>query len=701
MTKSETKKRITKLRTEINHHRYLYHVRDTQEISDAALDSLKKELFDLEQQFPDLITPDSPTQRVSGQPLEEFKKVEHKMPMLSFNDAFSKQDMQDWVERLQRHLGREEQFDFYCEPKIDGLAISLIYENGILIEGSTRGSGKVGEDITHNLKTIESIPLKLDPEPVEGSARTRKLIPSMNSGNKFSRSSSIKIVAQLLKKFNPAKSRLEVRGEVYIDKKDFDQLNKEQIKKDLPVYANPRNVAAGTIRQLDPKIAAARNLKCFLYSVVTDLGQTTHEQEHIILDRLGFRTNPHTAYTKNLAEVFAYHQKIGKIRDKLGYEIDGVVAIVNNDKLFDNLGIVGKAPRGSMAYKFPGIEATTTVEDIKIQVGRTGALTPVAVLKPVSVGGVTVTHATLHNQDEIKRLDIKIGDTVIIQRAGDVIPDVIKTLPKLRTGQEKKFRMPKKCPVCNSPVKKSAGEVNHYCTNPDCYARFRRNLIHFISKKGFDIEGLGPKIIDQLIETDLIQDAADIFILTEGDLTPLERFADKSAENIVKAINDRKKIELGRFLYALGIRHVGEETAYDLAEYYGSLEKLRQAPPEELAAIHDVGEVMAESIIKYFQDKKNTALLDKLLKAGVVIKATKTKQKKLVGKTFVLTGSLDSMTRDQAKEKIRMQGGDISSSVSKKTDYLIAGTNPGSKLDKAQKLEVQILDEAKFLKIIQ
>ena len=622
MTKPATQKRINKLKAEINHHRYLYHVRDTQEISDAALDSLKKELADLEEKYPDLITPDSPTQRVSGQPLEKFKKVPHDIPMLSFNDAFSEQEMQDWVERLQRYLKREEPFDFYCEPKIDGLAISLVYEKGVLVEGSTRGSGKIGEDVTHNLKTIESIPLKIDPKLV-------------------AKKSDNPTVDKLLQNFDVTKSRLEVRGEVYLDINNFELLNKKRVQKDLSPYANPRNVAAGSIRQLDPKIAAARNLKCFLYSVVTDFGQTNHEQEHIILDRLGFRTNPLTAYAKNLEAVFSYYEKLGKKRDGLDYEIDGVVVVTNDDKVSDELGVVGKAPRGSIAYKFPGLEATTTVEDIKIQVGRTGTLTPVAVLKPVLVGGVTVTHATLHNEDEIERLDVRLGDTVIIQRAGDVIPDIIKVLPKMRTGNERKFSMPAKCPVCNSSVKKPEGEVNYYCTNPDCYARFRRNLAHFISKKGFDIEGLGPKIIDQLIDNDLVQDAADIFTLKEGDLAPLERFAEKSATNIIAAINERKKIELGRFLYALGIRHVGEETAYDLAEHYGRLEKLQRADQEELAAIHDVGEVMAASIYKYFRDPKNRALLTKLLAAGVSPQKTKPAAKKLAGQTFVLTGSLE------------------------------------------------------------
>ncbi|NQV13078.1 MAG: NAD-dependent DNA ligase LigA [Parcubacteria group bacterium] len=681
MNKSTAKKRITKLRTEINHHRYLYHVRDTQEISDAALDSLKNELEELERKYPDLITPDSPTQRVSGEPLGKFRKVAHDIRMLSFNDAFSKQDMEGWIERLQRHLGREEPFDFYCEPKIDGLAISLIYENGVFVEGSTRGSGKVGEDVTHNLKTIESIPLKITPE--------------ISSGKPDDPG-----VTQLLQKFDVTKSRLEVRGEVYLDKNDFDALNKKRVQKDLPPYANPRNVAAGSIRQLDPKIAAARNLKCYLYSVATDLGQTTHEQEHIILDRLGFRTNPLTTHTQNLTEVFTYYEKLGKKRDGLGYEIDGVVVVVNDNKLRDELGVVGKAPRAAIAYKFPGVEATTTVQDIKIQVGRTGTLTPVAVLEPVAVGGVTVSHATLHNEDEIGRLDVQIGDTVIIQRAGDVIPDIIKVLPKMRTGAEKKFTMPRKCPVCSSPVKKPEGEVNYYCTNPDCYARFRRNLAHFISKKGFDIEGLGPKIIDQLVENELIQDAADIFTLTEGDLVPLERFAEKSAANIVVAINERKKIEFGRFLYALGIRHVGEETAYDLAEHYGSLEKLQQASREELAAIHDIGEVVATSLHKYFQDPKNQALLAKLLAAGVSPQKTKPTVKKLAGQTFVLTGSLKNMSREEAKKMIRDAGGNISSSVSKKTDYVVAGKDPGSKYEKAKKLGVEIIGGKKLKELI-
>ncbi|MEW6407640.1 MAG: NAD-dependent DNA ligase LigA [Patescibacteria group bacterium] len=700
MTKREAHERIKKLKKEINHHRYLYHVLDRPEISDAALDSLKNELFKLEQQYPEFITPDSPTQRVGGKPLPEFKKVKHSVRMLSFNDAFSTEEMQDWQERMERFLKEKPKFDFYCEPKIDGLAISLIYKNGIFYLGSTRGDGFTGEDVTQNLKTVESIPLKI----------------SLNEHNKFFKEfisesklkgedlahlkETEKQVDKFLTKINLEKIEIEARGEIYMEKKDFKALNCEQEKKKLPIYANPRNVAAGSVRQLDPKITALRKLKCYVYSLITDLGQKTHEQEHIILRKLGFRTNPYTKYAKNLEEVFEYHQEWQKKREKLPFEIDGVVAIVNNNKLFQKLGVVGKASRAAIAYKFPGREATTQVLDIKVQVGRTGALTPVAVLSPVNVGGVMVTHATLHNEDEIKRLGVKIGDTVIIQRAGDVIPDVVRVLPNLRTGHEREFKMPKKCPICGSKVARKEGEVVYYCTNKNCYAQLRRQILHFTRKAAFNIEGLGPKIIDQFLKNDLISDPADLFALEEGDLVPLERFAEKSAKNIIQSIQGAKNIDLARFIFALGVRHIGEKTAQDLARQFSSLEKLKKADFDQINAVPDIGEVVAKSVYEYFEDKKNLKFVDRLLKLGVKIKKPAKVEKVLAGTTFVLTGTLDSMSREQAKEKIRVLGGDVVSSVSKNTNFVVCGKEPGSKYDRAKQLGVKIINEKEFLEMI-
>lgn len=700
MTKSEAKERIEKLKKEINYHRYLYHVLDRQEISDAALDSLKNELFQLEQQYPEFITPDSPTQRVGGKPLPEFKKVRHKVRMLSFNDAFSKEEMNNWIERMERYLAEKPKFDFYCEPKIDGLAISLIYKNGVFWLGSTRGDGITGEDVTQNLKTIESIPLKISLD--EHNKFFKEFISeSKLKGDDLAHlKEAEKRVDKFLAKINPEKMEIEVRGEIYMEKKDFEALNYEQKKKKLPIYANPRNVAAGSVRQLDSKITALRKLKCYVYSLITDLGQETHEEEHIILRKLGFRTNPYTKYAKNLEEVFEYHQEWQKKREKLPFEIDGIVAIVNNNKLFQRLGVVGKAPRAAIAYKFPGREATTQVLDIKVQVGRTGALTPVAILLPANVGGVTVTHATLHNEDEIKRLGVKIGDTVIIQRAGDVIPDIVRVLPNLRTGREREFKMPKKCPICGTKVMRKPGEAVTYCPNKNCYARLRRRILHFTRKAAFNIEGLGPQIIDQFLKNNLISDPADLFTLKEGDLVPLKRFAEKSAKNIIQSIQGAKNIELARFIFALGIRHVGEETAQDLAQYFNSLEKLKKASFDQINVIPNIGEVVAKSIYEYFKDKKNLKFIDRLLKLGVKIKKPAAVKKVLAGRIFVLTGTLASMSRDQAKEKIRALGGDIASSVSKNTDFVVAGKEPGSKYDRAKQLGVKIIGEKEFLKII-
>ncbi len=696
MLKEEAKKRIEKLKAEINHHRYLYHVLDRQEISDAALDSLKNELFKLEQEFPDLITPDSPTQRVGGQPLDKFRKVEHSSPMLSLFDAFSAEDMRAWQERIQKLLPPDTKLDYFCELKLDGLAAALRYEAGVFTLGATRGDGRIGEDVTQNLKTIESIPLKLR-EPTE------KELKKIGLDNK-----QIKAVRQAL-----ASGVLEARGEAIMTKKVFNELNKRYKKEGKSLLANPRNGAAGSIRQLDPRLTAERKLDFYVYEIATDLGLKTQEQKWQLARLLGFKTLAENKYCPDLAAVERFHHYWEARRDRLPFEIDGVVVKVNNLSLWPVLGVVGKGPRYMMAYKFAGEQVTTKIKDVVWQVGRTGILTPIAVLEPAPVGGVTVSHATLHNMDEIRRLGIKIGDTVIIERAGDVIPKVVKALPKLRDGREKVIKVPSRCPMCGAKVVKVPGEVAYRCSNPDCYAVNLRRLIHWASKGAVDIEGLGPKIIEQLVKEGLVQDVADFYRLTVDDLKPLERFADKSAENLVKAISEKKEIDLPRFLYALGIRHVGEETAMLVAEFIKQRTQLKfgiqdivkvfnKIKLEELKKIKDIGPIVARSIYQWFRDKKNIELLKKLERNGVKIKISKSsgRAQPLAGKTFVLTGALSSLTRDEAKAKIRELGGHVSSSVSAKTDYVVAGENPGSKYEKAKKLGVRIIGEEEFLKMI-
>lgn len=662
MNKHEARERVKKLKEVINHHRYLYHVKDQQEVSDQALDSLKKELFDLENQYPEFITKDSPTQRIGGKPLESFKKVRHFKRMLSFNDAFSKEDMQNWRDRIEKLLTEQDRLniDFYCELKIDGLAVELEYEQGIFKSGSTRGDGNIGEDITQNLKTIEAIPLLLE-----------------------------------------SPKSIVVRGEVFISKKEFKAVNKTQQEKDLPLYANSRNIAAGSVRQLDPKIAAVRKLDFFAYDLVTDFSGESHEQKHQYLKELGFKTNQNNSYAKSLNEVFSFYEKSSKLREKLDYEIDGVVIIINDNKIFEKLGVVGKAPRGAVAFKFAQSQSTTKVRDIKIQIGRTGAMTPVAILEPVQISGITITRATLHNEDEIKRLRLKIGDTVIVGRAGDVIPDIIKVLPELRNGREKEFSMPKFCPSCKTKLKKSQTERLLRCPNSKCFAKQRRNFYHFVSRTAFNIEKLGPKIIDRLLLEGLVQDTSDLFSLKEGDISQLERFGQKSANNLIKSIKDKKEILLSRFIYALGIRNVGQETANDLANSFGSIEKIKKAKLEDFESVLNIGPIVSKSIFNWFSDKNNVKFLDKLLKAGIyIINQKRQSGQKLFNKTFVFTGALDSISRNLAKEKIRGLGGQTSESISSKVDFIVTGKEAGSKLDKAKKLGIKIINEQEFLQIL-
>ncbi len=674
MNKDQAKQRIEQLRKEIDENRYYYHVMDKPRVSDAIDDSLKRELAKLEQAYPELVTPDSPTQRVGGAPLDKFVKVTHGVAMLSLNDAFEIADLESWRDRLYKLVGEQKIKDagYYLELKMDGLAVSLVYKNGIFVQGATRGDGKIGEDVTNNLKTIESIPLKL-----------RK------TGDK---DLDEKIFA----------GEIEVRGEIYLPKSEFENLNREQVKKGLPAYANPRNIAAGSIRQLDPKIAASRNLQFMMYAIPTELGLVRHSDEHALAARLGFRTNPENKICRDIDEISKYLTKQSKDKENLSYQTDGVVVGVDDRKLFKQLGFVGKAPRGQIAYKFPAEEATSVVRDIVLQVGRTGKLTPVAVLDPTVVAGSTVSRATLHNEDEIARKDIRLGDTVIIRKAGDVIPEVVEPIVRMRTGEEKKFLMPAHCPVCGGDLVKKEGEVDWYCTKKDCSVRQMRQLQHFVAKGAFEIEGLGPKILDKLVSVGLIKDAGDIFALKIEDLQPLERFAEKSADNLVREIADSKQIALNNFIYSLGIRHIGSQMAIDLAKQFVSLDKFLSADFDGLNRMYGIGEKVARSVAEFLSDKKNIELIEKMVRHGVRVKNyhSVVVTDRLKGKTFVVTGVLQTMTREEAHKKITQFGGEFSSSVSSKTDYVLSGENPGSKVEKARKLGVKIISEEEFLKML-
>ncbi len=656
---SHVAQRIAKLRTEIDTYRYQYHVLNRLEISEAALDSLKHELYELESQHPELITKDSPTQRVAGEALPGFRKISHVVPMLSIEDSFSFEETQEWLGRIKK-LRPDAQVDFYAELKMDGLAVSLVYQDGELVAGATRGDGHIGEDVTHNIRTIEAIPLTL-----------RKKIPG----------------------------RVEIRGEAYMTKSQLAKLNAKLKKRGEPELANPRNAAAGSIRQLDPKIAAERGLSFFGYALVGDYGTKTHEEAHALIRELGVPTNPLSRYCKNLDDVKAFSEDVGKQREKLDYWIDGIVVNVNSDALFQSLGVVGKTPRGVVAWKYPAEQGTTIVRDIQVSVGRTGALTPVAVMDPVQLAGTTVTHASLHNEDEIQRLGLKIGDTVIVEKAGDVIPKIIQVLPKLRTGKEKTFHIPKHCPICGSSVSRKEGEVATTCTNPNCFAQELAGILHFVT--AMDMRGLGDKIAEQLLQNGLVHEPADLYELTPGDFFGLEGFAEISSKKLFDEIQSHKSVPLDRFINGLGIRHVGEETARDLAKHFGTFEKIQHATDEELQSVPGIGEVVATSLVAFFHEARNRHRIEHLLK-HVVATAYSLPPTALngpfSGTTWVLTGTLAAMSRDEAKEKIRALGGDISESVSKKTSFVVVGAEPGSKADKAEKLGVTILNEEAFLK---
>lgn len=688
MTTTEARRRIEHLKKVIDYHRYLYHVLDRQEISDAALDSLKHELYRLEQEFPELVTQDSPTQRVGGKALAKFAKVRHTTPMLSMEDVFAPDEFDEWYARIAKLLAKD-RFDVFCMVKVDGLAMSLVYEDGVLAAAATRGDGRVGEDITENVRTIDAVPLALH----EPSAKQIDAFINACGG-----STDAKRLRAALEK---RAGRVEVRGEVYMTEKAFAALNEEQRKKGEEPFANPRNAAAGSVRQLDPKVTAGRKLSFFAWELVTDLGQSRHSREWELLGLLGFRANKESVRARSAEEVHAYWKRMLERRPRLGYWIDGTVVRADDNASFERLGVVGKAPRGMVAWKFPAEEVTTVVEDVQWYVGRTGALTPVAKLRPTWLGGTTVQHASLHNADEIARLGLKIGDTVILYKAGDIIPKVKKVLAELRPRGAKEIRTPKACPACGGPVARREGEVAVVCENRKCPAKQVEFMANFVSKRAFDVEGLGYKVVEQLMDSGLVSRPGDVFRLRMDDLVDLERFGEKSAENLVAAIAKARNVPLARFIIAMGITHVGDETAVDLADRFGTLEKFRRAAKEDLESVTGIGEVVAGSVAEWLRDPQHQRMIDDLIDAGVKVeRSRKPASQPWKGLTFVFTGELEAMSRDEAKDKARGFGADVSESVSKKTSYVVAGPGAGSKLDKAKKLGVRVLNEARFLAML-
>lgn len=664
----EPQTRINELRDLIARYDYEYYVLDAPTVPDSEYDRLYRELQALEQAHPALVTAESPTQRVSGAAVNAFNNITHRQAMLSLNNAFEDSELLAFDKRVCEALGVNE-VNYAVEPKFDGLAITLSYENGVFVQGATRGDGYTGEDVTHNLRTLRAIPMRLH------SAQPPKL--------------------------------LEVRGEVLMLKRDFENLNQMQLQKGEKLFANPRNAAAGSLRQLDARITAQRPLTFFAYGLGASEGTppiSNHKMALDYLQSLHFPVSQERDLVKGAAGLLSYYQKIGALRDRLPFDIDGVVYKVNEFKFQNELGFVSRAPRWAIAHKFPAQEALTIVEDIIVQVGRTGAITPVARLKPVFVGGVTVTNATLHNEDEVRRKDIHIGDTVSVRRAGDVIPEVVFVVPEKRPTNARRFEMPKLCPECGSHILKQADEAVARCTGGlFCPAQRKQAITHFASRKAMDIEGLGEKLVDQLVSANLVHTLADIYRLDIHTLSGLERMAQKSAQNLLDALEASKSTTLARFIYALGMRNVGEATAKDLAKHFGSLQALRNASLESLLEVNDVGPVVAESIVNFLSEQHNKDVIDALIAAGIYWAETEGRQSfggKLSGKTFVLTGTLPNMSRDEAKEHIEAAGGKVSGSVSKKTDYVVAGSEAGSKLDKAQELGVQILDEAGLLALL-
>ncbi len=660
----EARKRVEELRREIREHDYYYYVLDNPRISDREYDALVRELENLETQYPELITPDSPTQRVGGEPLSEFKTVQHPMPLLSLANAFEPAELKDFDRRVRQLAGT--QVDYVVEPKIDGLTVVLTYENGVLVQGATRGDGTVGEDVTENLRTIRMLPLSLPDAP----------------------------------------PRLVVRGEAFMPKKAFLRLNEERDSRGELPFANPRNAAAGSIRQLDPRITASRPLGVFTYQVLVSEGVSLGSQAEVLkyLEQVGLPVQKHCRHCCNIDEVIDYCTDWIEKRHSLPYEIDGMVVKVNSLRLQDALGSTAKSPRWAIAYKFPAEQVVTRILDIMVRVGRTGVLTPTAILEPVQVGGVTVSRATLHNEDMIREKDIRIGDFVVVQRAGDVIPEVVRVLTERRTGKEREFRMPDRCPECGSRVVRPEGEVAVRCTGIACPAQLKELILHFVSRDGMDIEGIGPALVTQLVDRGLVEDPADLYFLNKAEIIGLERMGEKSAENLLRAIEKSKGRGLAPLLFALGIRFVGTRAAEILAERFGSMEALSRASAEELTAIPEIGPKIAASIVAFFQEDQTGRVIEKLRQAGVKMKqeepAAGPGNLPLAGKQFVLTGTLSSFTRSEAEELIRRLGGKVSSSVSKKTDYVVVGENPGQKYERARELGITILDETGFIDLV-
>lgn len=661
-------KKVGDLRRALHRHNYLYYVLDDPEISDSEYDRMMQALIELETQYPDLSSPDSPTLRVGAQPLDKFETVEHSVPMLSLDNGFRDSDIIEFDNRIKRNLDTDSEIIYTAEPKLDGVAVELVYENGRLVTASTRGDGFRGELITLNARTIRSVPMLIE-------NGKDKNIPS----------------------------HLEVRGEVFIRKEGFKRLNDERLDQNLTPFANPRNAAAGSLRQLDSRVTAKRPLEIFFYGIgiVSDLVLESHWDTLYALQKLGFRINPHIRPKITIKEVLDYYRELNEKRHLLPYDIDGVVIKVDSLRLQQLLGATSRSPRWAIAYKFKALQETTQVTDIQVQVGRTGVLTPVAYLVPVNISGAMVGRATLHNEDEIKRKDIRIGDTVLVQRAGDVIPEVVKVIASKRTGKERGFKMPQNCPVCNSSVVRSEDEAALRCINTACSAQVKERIKHFASKSAFDIDGLGDKLIEQLVDKELLFSYADIFRLNEDTLKNLERMGPKSAANIIDAIAKSKQITLTRFIYSLGIRHVGEHVAGILARTFESLEKLISATTDDLKKVEGVGPVVAESIAGFFKQYENRNTVNDIIDGGVWILGEDTrKEGALEGKVLVLTGTLESLTRNQAKKIIEMAGGKVTGSVSRNTDYLIAGTSPGSKLKLAKDLGVDIIDEETLRRLI-
>jgi len=660
------KLRVEELRSQIAYHDYRYYVLNQPEVSDAEYDELMQELRRLEERFPQLITPDSPTQRVGERATEAFGIVEHPRALLSLANAFSEDELRAWYKRA-ASLAETDQFAMVCEPKIDGLAVALVYENGRFVEGSTRGDGVRGENITQNLRTIKSLPLRV-------------------ANGKLPR-------------------RFEVRGEVFMTKKGFERLNEERAERGEPLFANPRNSAAGSVRQLDPRVTAGRPLDCFVYQLGWQEGGSaprTHWETLAWLRSLGFKVNPHIKRFETLDDVLRHCREWTERREELDYDIDGIVVKIDDLRLQDILGAVGREPRWAVAFKFPPTQRTTKLLKIGINVGRTGSMNPYAVLEPVNIGGATVKMATLHNEQDIKRKDIRIGDTVIVQRAGEVIPQVVGPVVSKRTGKEKRFVPPKTCPACKTPLVRPEGEVMRYCPNRACPAQAFRLLTHFVSRGAMDIDRVGEQLSLVLLEQGLVKDPADLYFLKKEDLLGLERMAEKSAQNVMNAIDASRGRPLSRVLFALGIRHVGSETAALLARHFGSIDALMEASAEELASVPTIGPVVAQSVHDWFRDKANRKLIAKLRKGGVRMEAEAPASRggPLSGQSFVTTGTLSGMSRTEAEARIRSLGGTASSSVTKATDYLVVGESPGSKIEKAQKYGTKVLSEKEFVALL-